>query len=92
MSFYVLTVVGIAVGLGFLAVRGEGARLGPASAIALGIGGAWNGALFAAAFRRGGWIALDGVALAGGILGAVGFVVAVELVADLYRRYERRAT
>ena len=85
MSFFALTCIGVAAGFVHQLIPGE-RRLGPASAIALGVGGAWNGALFAATFSRSGWIAFGPLALAGAILGAAGMITAIELAARVYLR------
>ncbi len=88
MGFYLWTCIGIAVGILHLLIPGQH-RVGPASAIALGIGGAWNGALVAAAFVRGGWAAFPPLALAGAIVGAVGTIAAMEIVAERWVASDR---
>ncbi len=90
MSFYVFTVVGLAAGLLHLMFPGEH-RVGPTSAFALGVAGAWAGALLAAAFVRGGWANFPPFALLGAAVGGIGSIVAIELCAEAYVRGERRA-
>jgi hypothetical protein len=88
MSFYVWTCIGIAVGVVQLLLPGEH-RLGAASSITLGVGGAINGALVAQAFVRGGWIAFGPLGLAGAVAGAAGAIALVELAARVYLRLEQ---
>lgn len=84
MAFYVWTCIGIAIGIVHLLVPGRH-RVGPASAIALGVVGAWNGALVVSALHQGGWIFFGPIALAGAIVGAVGAVAGIDFVADRMR-------
>ncbi len=86
MAFYVWTCIGIAVGIVHLLVPGRH-RLGLASAMALGIVGAWNGALVVSALgvRQGGWIFFGPIAVAGAIVGAVGAVAGIDFAADRMR-------
>ncbi len=90
MSFYVFTVVGLAAGILHLVVPGE-RRVGPVAAFALGVAGAWGGALLAAAFVRGGWASFPPVALGGAVVGAIGAIVAMEVSAEHHRRRRRGA-
>ena len=82
--------IGLAAAILHLIVRGEH-RVGPTSAFALGIAGASAGALFAAAFVRGGWANFPPFALLGAAVGAIGSIVAMELCAEAYVRGEERA-
>lgn len=84
MAFYVWTCIGIAIGIVHLLVPGRH-RVGLASAVALGVVGAWNGALVVSALHRGGWIFFGPIALAGAIVGAVGAVAGIDFVADHMR-------
>ncbi len=85
MGFYLWTCIGIAVGIIHLMLPRVRRRVGAASAIALGVGGAWGGALLAATFVRGGWIFFGPLAVAGAIVGAVGAVVGIDLAAERMR-------
>lgn len=84
MAFYVWTCVGVVVGVVHLLVPGRH-RVGPASAIVLGVVGAWNGALVVAALHQGGWIFFGPIALAGAIVGAIGAVAGIDVVAERLR-------
>lgn len=87
MSFFVLTCLGIAAAIIHLLLPGEH-RIGPASAVAVGVLGSWNGCLVAQAFVRGGWIAFGPLGFAGAVVGAVGSITLVELAAQAYLRRE----
>lgn len=87
MDFALFTLIGLAAGLAHLFLPGEH-RLGPASALAVGLAGAWNGALLAGAFVRGMLASLSsGLATAGSIVGAVGAIAFLEVVTDVYLRH-----
>jgi uncharacterized membrane protein YeaQ/YmgE (transglycosylase-associated protein family) len=86
MGFLTFTLIGIAVALLHVIIPGQH-HVGPASAFALGIGGAWAGALFASAFVQGGWANFGWLSIAGSILGAAGSVASLELIADAYLRH-----
>jgi uncharacterized membrane protein YeaQ/YmgE (transglycosylase-associated protein family) len=87
MEFLVFTLVGIAAALVHVMLPGEH-HLGAASSFALGVAGAWGGALFASAFIQGGWANFGALAFVGSILGSVGTLAALELAADRYFRRE----
>lgn len=87
MSFFVLTWIGIAVGVLHLLIPGEH-HVGAASALALGIAGSWGGALFAQTFVTGGWIEFGALAWGGALIGAVGAIAAIELAADRHVQEE----
>lgn len=87
MDFALFTLVGIAAALAHLFMPGA-RRLGPASALAVGIAGAWNGALLASSFVRGMMASISsGLATAGSIVGAVGSLAFLEIVTDVYLRH-----
>jgi thiol:disulfide interchange protein len=85
MDFLTFTLLGIAVALMHIVIPGQH-HVGAASAFALGVGGAWGGALFASAFVQGGWANFGWLSLVGSIVGAAGGVVSLELIADAYFR------
>lgn len=87
MDFLLFTLVGLAVALAHLWLPGEH-RVGPAAAFALGIAGAWNGAIVAGAFVRGMLASLSAtLPLVGSIAGAVGTLAFMELVVEAYLRH-----
>lgn len=87
MDFALFTLIGIAAALAHLWIPGEH-RLGPASSLVLGMAGAWNGAVVAAAFVRGMAASLSaGLAIAGSIVGAIGTLAFMEAAIDLYFRH-----
>ncbi len=88
MEFLVFTFVGIAAALAHVLLPGEH-HVGAASAFAVGVAGAWSGALVASAFIQGGWAQFGLLALAGSIAGAAGSIAALEAAADAYVRGER---
>ena len=87
MSFYVLTCLGIAAAIVHLLLPGQH-RVGPTSAISIGILGAWSGCLVAQTFIRGGWIAFGPLGFTGVVAGAVGGIALCELAAEAYLRRE----
>lgn len=84
MGFLVFTCVGLAAGVVHL-VLGR-ARHMIVSALGVGVVGAWMGALLAGTFVQGGWASFGALQLVGAIVGAVGSVEGLELVADAYLR------
>ena len=91
MEFLVFTLVGIAAALVRIILPGEH-HVGLASAFAVGVAGAWGGALLASAFIQGGWAQFGMLALAGSIAGAAGSIAALEMAADSHFRRENRGT
>jgi len=87
MEFLVFTFVGIAAALVHIILPGQH-HVGPASSFAVGVMGAWGGALLASAFIQGGWANFGLLSLAGSVLGAMGSIVALEVAADAYVRRE----
>ncbi len=88
MAFYLWTCVGIAIGIVHLMLPGI-RRVGPASAIGLGVLGAWGGAMGLSTLVQGGWIFFGPIALAGAIVGAAGAVAGIDVVADRLRDESR---
>jgi hypothetical protein len=84
MGFLVFTYVGVAAALIHLVVHRQ--RHLVASAFAVGVLGAWSGALGAGAAVQGGWASFGGLHLAGAIVGAVVSVEGLERLADAYLR------
>jgi len=83
ISFFVFTFVGVAGAIAHLVLPGEH-RLGAAAAAAVGVAGAWAGALIASALVSGGWHSFGGLALAGSVVGAAGSLAVVEALAEAY--------
>ena len=87
MDFALFTLIGLAAALAHLWIPGEH-RVGPASAFVLGVLGAWGGAIFAGAFVRGMLSSLSsGLGTVGSLMGAVGTLALMEVVADVYLRH-----
>ena len=89
MEFLVFTLVGIAAAVVHLMLPGQ--HRVTASAFALGVFGAWGGALFAGVFHQGGWATFGTVTLLGAALGAAGSIALVELAADVHVRREEQS-
>jgi len=83
VSFFVFTFVGVAGAIAHLVLPGEH-RLGAAAAVAIGVAGAWAGALVASAFASGGWHSFGGLALAGSVVGAAGSLALLEAIVEAY--------
>jgi uncharacterized membrane protein YeaQ/YmgE (transglycosylase-associated protein family) len=87
MDFALFTLIGVAAALAHMWIPGEH-RLGPTSALVLGMAGAWTGALVAGAFVPGMAASLSsGLATAGSVVGAVGTLGSMEVAIDLYFRH-----
>jgi len=80
LAFYLWTCIGIAVGLLHLSLPGR-FPFSAVAAIALGVAGAWGGALLASTVRQGGWALFGPLAVAGAIVGAAGCVLGMDFVA-----------
>jgi uncharacterized membrane protein YeaQ/YmgE (transglycosylase-associated protein family) len=90
MDLFTFTLIGIAVAFLHVFLPGQH-RVGFASAIALGVFGALNGALIVSAFTRGGWAIHPPVALVGALVGAMVCIGAIELAADVHAAREERS-
>ncbi len=84
MDFLVFTYVGVAAGLAHIVL--SGAHRMVVSAIAVGVLGAWTGALVAGTTVQGGWAHFGSLHLAGAIVGAVAAVEGLAFLADAYLR------
>jgi hypothetical protein len=87
MDFALFTFIGIAAGLAYICIPGQH-RLGAASALVIGMLGAWGGAIAAAAPVQGKLASLSsGLATAGSIVGSVGTLAFMELAIEAYFRH-----
>jgi len=89
MGFLVFTYIGIAAAL-IQVLLPVHHRLGPASAIAVGVLGSWGGALLASTVVRGGWTFFGLRAFVGSVAGSALAIAAFELAAEAYKRSEAR--
>jgi uncharacterized membrane protein YeaQ/YmgE (transglycosylase-associated protein family) len=87
MDFLVFTYVGIAAAIAHTFIPSEH-RVGAASSFALGVGGAWAGALLAGTLVRGGWAAFGMLQFAGSVVGSIATIAVFELVTERYKRRE----
>ncbi len=87
MGFLAFTFIGIAAALVHIVLPGEH-HVGAASALAVGVFGAWGGGLFIAAFHQGGWTMFGTITVLGAALGAAGSIELLELVADAHFRHD----
>jgi uncharacterized membrane protein YeaQ/YmgE (transglycosylase-associated protein family) len=89
-GFLVFTLIGIGVAILHIVIPSEH-RVGPASAFALGVMGAWGGALLAGAFHQGGWAMFQPVTLFGAAVGAALSIVLLEIAAEVHVRHEEES-
>ncbi len=85
MEFLVFTLVGLAAALVHILVHGAHRLV--VSAFAVGVLGAWMGALTAGTAVQGGWANFGALQFVGSVVGAVGSIEVLELVADVYARH-----
>jgi uncharacterized membrane protein YeaQ/YmgE (transglycosylase-associated protein family) len=91
MEFFTFSLIGLAAAL-IHTILPSRHHVGPASAAALGVFGALNGAMIVAAFCQGGWAILPPSTLLGAAIGALVSIGVLELVADIHvSRDEREA-
>jgi hypothetical protein len=89
MDFFLFTVIGLAVAIVHVMLPSEH-RVGPVSALVVGMLGSWGGGLFAASLVKGGWAILPTWSVVGCILGAVGAIAALEVCAERWAHREER--
>lgn len=90
MEFLAFTLIGLGVALLHVVLPSEH-RVGPASALTLGMLGAWGGALLSGTLHQGGWAIFGPLSAFGAAIGAAGAIAFFEIVAEVHVHREERS-